>query len=215
MTLPFTPEQFLEVFRNYNTGIFPVQALLYLIALTAAYFTLAKHRWSTKIVLTILGFFWLWMGVVYHFSYFSKINSAANFMGTLFVLQGLLFIFFTRKSALKSSNDHFKIGGSLMVFFSLMMYPSISYLLGHTYPYSPTFGVPCPTTMFTLGILLMSEKRMPVGLFVIPLLWTVVATMAVFHLGMYEDIALPFAAVVSLTLLYRQAKKGRATSCNI
>jgi hypothetical protein len=39
----------------------------------------------------ILAFLWLWMGIVYHFIYFSQINPAAKFFGALFILQGLLF----------------------------------------------------------------------------------------------------------------------------
>lgn len=130
-------------------------------------------------------------------------------MGALFIFQGILFIAFISKLSLKASNDNVKITGGLMVFFSLLIYPSIGYLLGHAYPYAPTFGLPCPTTIFTLGILLMNEKRIPVALFVIPFLWSVVATTAVFYLGMYEDIALPAAAIVSLTLLYKRSKNER------
>jgi hypothetical protein len=209
MKLPFSPEQFLDVFKNYNTGVFPFQALLYLLALTATYFTIAKHRWSTNIILGILAFLWLWMGLVYHISYFSTINAAANFMGALFILQGILFIAFKDKLSVKSSNDNSKITGAVMVFFALLIYPSIGYLLGHAYPYSPTFGLPCPTTIFTFGILLMNEKKIPIRLFVIPFLWSAVATMAVFYLGMSEDVALPAAAIVSLTLLYKRGKNAQ------
>ncbi|WP_414541485.1 DUF6064 family protein [Nostoc sp. CCY0012] len=30
------------------------------------------------------------------------------------------------------------------------MYPLIGYALGRIFPTSPTFGVPCPTTIFTV-----------------------------------------------------------------
>jgi hypothetical protein len=54
------------------------------------------------------------------------------------------------------------------VVFALVLYPVIGYTFGHIYPSSPTFGLPCPTTIFTFGIFLWSDKRLPVAILVIP-----------------------------------------------
>ena len=40
MNPPFTTEQFLEVFKNYNWAVFPAQLVLYIIAAFAIYLTL-------------------------------------------------------------------------------------------------------------------------------------------------------------------------------
>lgn len=37
MKTPFTVEQFLEVFRNYNETVFPMQVIFYLISVLAIY----------------------------------------------------------------------------------------------------------------------------------------------------------------------------------
>src|SRR5688572_32215087 len=38
MKIPFTPEEFAEVFRKYNQAIFPLQGIFYLIALVAVFY---------------------------------------------------------------------------------------------------------------------------------------------------------------------------------
>jgi len=76
----------------------------------------------------------------------------------------------------------------------------MGYLLGHTYPAAPAFGLPCPTTIFTFGILFFTEKNCLVFLLIIPFLWAVIGTFAAIHLGSYEDIGL-LSAIVAIPLL--------------
>jgi len=66
MKLPFTLEQFLDVFRQYNTAVWPMQIVLILLALLTVYFSTKKKSHSDKIIVITLAFFWLWMGIVYH-----------------------------------------------------------------------------------------------------------------------------------------------------
>ena len=48
MSFPFTSEQFLHVFENYNISVWPAQVLLYLLALGAIFFALNKKGYSDK-----------------------------------------------------------------------------------------------------------------------------------------------------------------------
>jgi hypothetical protein len=92
MKLPFTTEQFLGVFTNYNETIFPLQILLYVFAGAIIYFVVRKRKGGNKRVNLILTFLWFWMGIVYHIVFFSTINKAAYVFGALFVVQaGLIF----------------------------------------------------------------------------------------------------------------------------
>lgn len=66
------------------------------------------------------------------------------------------------------------------------------------YPASPTFGLPCPTTIFTLGMLLVVRPVPPLRTLALPAPWVVVATMAALRLDMREDLGLlPALAVVA------------------
>ena len=92
MRLPFTPEEFMQIFRDYNTAVFPMQIIFYLLAITVLYYLVRKNQQSDKAISIILSFFWLWMGIVYHIIYFTTINKAAYIFGTGFIIQGLIFL---------------------------------------------------------------------------------------------------------------------------
>src|SRR6478609_5994832 len=92
--MPFTSEQFIEFFRNYNKAVFPMQIILYLVGIAAIYFAVKKYKWSERFVTATLSLLWLWMGIVYHLIFFTTINKAAYLFALLFILQSGLFIFF-------------------------------------------------------------------------------------------------------------------------
>ena len=81
-------------------------------------------------------------------------------------------------------------------------HPRIGALLGHGYPQSPSFGVaPCPTTIFTFGLLLWTDRPVPRPLLVIPLLWSLLGVSAAVSLGIKEDLGLVVAALLGTALL--------------
>jgi hypothetical protein len=71
-----------------------------------------------------------------------------------------------------------------------LLYPAVAWAGGLVYPRLPTFGVPCPTTILTAGLLLAADRPLPVVLSVIPIAWTVVGGSAAFLLGIPADLAL-------------------------
>ena len=204
MKTPFTVDQFLKVFKDYNESVFPVQLFFYLIALLAIYLIIKQNPKSNKIVVGILVFFWGWMGIVYHLTFFTVINKAAYLFGGVFILQGILFfIYGVLKDRLifRFNPDKYGITGAMLVFFALVVYPVLGYFNGHAYPSSPTFGLPCPTTIFTFGILLLTDKKCPVAILIIPFIWSIIGFMAAINFGITEDTGLLVAGLVSLPLL--------------
>ena len=199
MKLPFTPGQFLDVFRQYNVSVWPVQILLIALALVATYFSIFKKSYSDTIIVAVLALLWLWMGIAYHFIYFSSINKAAILFGSFFITQALLLCYFGFiKGSLKFqfSLNGYGIAGMSLIIFALIVYPLIGYWLGHVYPSSPTFGLPCPTTIFTFGILLFSSARIPFIVIIIPAIWSLIGFSAAVSLGMKEDTGLLIAGVI-------------------
>jgi hypothetical protein len=211
LNLPFTVEQFLEVFEKYNLAIWPMQIIAYLIGIAALFWGIKKSRYSDKIVSGILSFYWLWMGVVYHIIFFSSINKAGYIFGILFIIQGILFLIAVFKSSIsfQFKADKFAVTGSLFILYAMLIYPIIGYLLGHGYPKSPVFGVaPCPATIFTFGILLWTDRKVPKYILVLPLLWSIIGFMAAISLGIREDIGLLVSGVIgSVIILLRDRKK--------
>jgi len=210
MKLPFTLEQFLDVFRQYNIAIWPMQVVLIILALIAFYFSIRNKTYSNKIIVIILAFLWIWMSIMYHFLFFSSINKAAIAFGCLFMIQSLLFLYFgiiKNKINLRFNTDLYGVTGVILIVFALLIYPIIGYWVGHVYPSSPTFGLPCPTTIFTFGILLLSTTRIPMVIIIIPFLWALIGFSAAFSLGIKEDISLLVSGLLSIVLIiYRNNK---------
>ena len=210
MKTPFTVEQFFDVFNNYNEAVFPMQAVFYLLSLFVVYLIIKPKSGTEKIVSGVLALLWLWMGIVYHLVFFTAVNNAAYLFGAMFVLQGILFLVtgvFQSKLSFKFRFDIYGITGIALIIFALVIYPILGFFLGHVYPSSPTFGLPCPTTIFTLGILILSNKKCPAVIMVIPFLWSVIGFFAAFSFGVIEDTGLLIAGLLTLTLLLVKNKK--------
>jgi hypothetical protein len=203
--LPFTVDQFLTVFERYNTAIWPMHILAYLLGIAVLFAIVTRVRYADQFISVALACFWAWMGIVYHMMYFSAINGAAMAFGAMFVLQALLWLFFgVARPQLKFGGgiNAYALTGIALIVYAMIVYPLIGMLLGHDYPRSPSFGVaPCPTTIFTFGLLLWTSARVPKALLVIPFLWALLGFSAAASLGIREDLGLVVAGVVCVALL--------------
>jgi hypothetical protein len=205
--VPFTVREFFEVFGHYNTAIYPLQGVLILMAIAAVCFSVRPTVYSGRLVSLLLALLWLWTGVVYHIAFFSRVNPLAYLFGALFFVQAGVFLYagvWKRQLNFRFSFDRYGIAGLIIIAYALLLYPLLGWLAGHVYPNSPTFGAPCPLTIFTFGILFWADDRVPAGVMIIPLLWAVIGTSAAFMFGVLGDLALIVAGVLSLALLWRR-----------
>ncbi len=208
MDIPFTVEQFFDVFKAYNTAIWPAQVIAYLIGVGAIALAFRENRLFGRIISGILALFWIWMGVFYHMVYFSTINPAAWTFGALFVLEGLLFIVVGSIWGRLSFGFDLKpipIVGAIFILYAMVVYPLLGLALGHWYPRAPMFGVaPCPTTIFTFGLLLWAKKPVPAYVLVIPLIWSIIGTMAAISLQVPQDYGLGIAGIIGAILAIKR-----------
>ena len=214
MNTPFTMEQFFGVFAQYNTTVWPVPVVIYLLALAALFLAIRKTSYTDRVISAILALFWLWMGVVYHLTFFAAINPLAYVFGGLFILQGLLFLAsgtFGRKLSFGPELNIYGWAGGFFILYGLLIYPLLGYFLGHVYPYSPTFGLPCPTTIFTFGLLLWTNKSVPKYLLVIPVLWSFIGFGAALQWHVLEDIMLLITGLVATAMLVYRDRAGKLT----
>ena len=212
MKTPFTAEEFFEVFKDYNQAVFPMQIVFYLLSGMAIYLAIKPAARSDKIISAVLGFIWLWMGIVYHLVFFSEINRAAPVFAALFILQGILFFMFgvfQSKLSFRFRANKYGVTGMILILFALLVYPVLGYLLGHIYPSSPTFGLPCPATIYTFGILLLTERKCPVVILIIPFLWSLIGFTAAFNFGIVEDTALLVSGLLTLVMLFIRDRKNK------
>jgi hypothetical protein len=213
MKIPFTIDQFLKLFESYNLAVFPVQWLAYLLGAAVVLGILTKWTRCPQLTALILASMWIWNGAVYHIAFFSRINPLAYLFGSLFILQGLFFLWngvyrndlrFDPKWNLQT------ITGGLFVLYALGIYPLLTQLFGHGWPQSPMFGVaPCPTTIFTFGLLLMSAARISVYLLVVPLMWSLVGMSAAINLKIVADYGLIAAGLIGTGAILCRNTAGR------
>lgn len=211
MNIPFTVEQFFDVFGTYNMAIWPAQVVAYLLGIFALTMAFRETRQSGRIVSGILAIFWIWMGIFYHIAFFSDINSVAWVFGVFYIAQGLLFWFIGTiqdKLAFRFFLRPLPVIGACFIFYAMVAYPLLGISFGHSYPRVPMFGVaPCPTTIFTFGILLWAAKSVPLYLLVIPLLWSIVGMSAAVNLRVPQDYGLVVVGVIGTILLVIQNRE--------
>ena len=204
MRIPFTTDQFLDVFRQYNQAVWPAQWALHVLALIAVLLLFRDSRWAGRWISGVLAVLWLWMGAVYHLIFFRPINPAAIIFGALFVAQAALFAWagvWQGRLTFRARPEPTCVLAGLLLVYALVLYPMLGRALGHVYPAAPTFGLPCPTTLFTIGVLMLATPAVPRVLLLVPLLWVVVGTSGAVQLGMREDFGLLAAGLVAMSVL--------------
>jgi hypothetical protein len=204
MKLPFTTEQFFDLFRQYNEAVWPAQIALNLLALAALGFLAFRRETSGRAVSGILSLLWAWTGIAYHLVYFTRINKAAFVFGVLFLAGSAAFLWagvIKRRLQFSVADAPRRIVGTLLLAYGLLVYPALSILFGHGYPFMPTFGLPCPTTIFTIGMLFFLATPFPRSVAVATVLWSVVGSSAAFHFGVYQDLGLLVAGIAGIVLI--------------
>ena len=211
MKLLFSGEQFFDVFAQYNQAVWPAQILLNLIAVAAIVLLRFGGRSKDRVISSIVAFLWAWMAIAYHFAFFTRINPAAWLFGAAFIAGAFGFVW----AGVIHNGVRFHAGrgiqasiGSILIGFALVCYPILSFALGRKYPAVPTFGLPCPTTIFTLGVLLFLTRPAPRSVFFVPLVWSAVGSVAAFELGVFEDLGLLAAGVIGCIAVVFDRRTG-------
>ncbi len=209
MKTPFTTEQFFSVFERYNSVTFPAQIILLLLGIFSLHVTIFSRAGKNQTVGGLLGLFWIWMGLVYHITFFSSINPPAYIFGALFILQGIFFFWETYKR----KKIEFSYSGGIVdyiavffVVFGLFIYPIISYLLTGSFAKTISFGLPCPTTIATFGFLMLARESLSKYLVIIPSLWALVGTTAAVSFNVYQDYLLIVSAIVANIFIFSNRK---------
>jgi hypothetical protein len=212
MSLAFTQQQFFEVFSRYNEAVMPLQIGLFLLGLSAFGAMVVRRRDSDRVISAILAGLWAWMGVVYHFIYFRELNPAATLFGAMFlggagifawvgVVQGRL-VFDCESRARR-------VAGHALIAYAVVGYPLLSAILGREFPEIPTFGLPCPTTIFTIGMLAFLSAPFPRYVFAIPIAWALIGAQAALLLGVYEDLGLLVAGLAGVWLAFDSPREAK------
>jgi hypothetical protein len=86
------------------------------------------------------------------------------------------------------------------VVFALAVYPACSVLAGQRSAAFPTFGLPCPTALFTLGMLALLVPPYPRAARVAPVLCCLVGAQAAFALSVALTVNFAFLAFLDVSI---------------
>lgn len=200
MNLPFSAEEFFDLFARYNSAVWPAQVGLLALGVVALVTAAPGRLHSDRVVAAVLALLWVWMAVAYHWLHFATINPVARLFALLFAAQAVLLAWegvVSRRLEFAPARDLRTVAAAALVLYALVIYPLIGAALGHRYPATPTFGAPCPTTVFTIGLLLVAGSAR-YRVVVIPTIWAAIGSSAAFSLGVLEDLGLLVAGVAAL-----------------
>jgi Family of unknown function (DUF6064) len=219
MNPPFTIDDFLAVFAAYNDAIWPFHLVPYGLGLVTVAAIFVLRPGLVRFAFAALAVLWAFTGIGYHLMFFSRINPIAPVFAAFFVLQGILFLASAIRPGdlrLHLGQDFRSVAGLVTIVYALAIYPVMGIWAGHGLMAGPMFGVaPCPTTIFTIGILLIARGTWVIWLSIIPILWSLIGLAAAIQLGIPEDLAMPVAGVVLAGALGWQAWSNRALPTDI
>ena len=203
--MPFSAEDFFAVFARYNAAIWPLQVAACLAGALAVACLPARSRLATLTITLVLALMWAVNGVGYHWLHFADINPVARVFAALFVLQAFLLAATgprCRNLRFALAADARTVAGLALIGYAAVVYPLVGRMAGHTYPAVPVFGVaPCPTTIFTVGLLLLAPLRDVRWLWPVPLAWSGIGGSAAVLLDVPQDFGLIAAGLCGLVFV--------------
>ena len=213
MTLPFSTAAFLQVFRDYNVAIWPAQILGLILGLAALAALFQGRDTGVRIVMVVLAVLWTFVGIGYHLMFFARINPVAPAFAALCLAQAVLF----QASAIWPKDLQLVVRPNLrsttglsVILYGVLVYPILGQFEGHGGMAGPMFGVaPCPTTIFTIGLLIVARGAWVVWLSILPILWSLIGMAAAFQMDIPEDLGLPLASAALVWTLIATALQGR------
>lgn len=206
----FALGKFLITLENYNLDIWPLQIFSYVLGIAVVVIAIKRTEFSNRVISLILSFFWLWSGIVFCILYWNKSFKFAYIFGILLTIQGLIFLYgFIRQNiSFSYTGNIYSSIGILLIFYAMIGYFLIGLFIGHTYPHSFPFGlVPCPTAIFTLGILLWTDKKVPKHILIIPALLSLAGIIAIIK-TIYEDMGLLILGLLAVFLIIYRDKRA-------
>jgi hypothetical protein len=196
MKLPFTKEQFFDLFVSYNEALWPAAVALWIASAVIVALRLSAGRQHDRWISALLVTHWAWSALAYQVAFFTRINPAAWLFAALFLGQAILFfrvgVVQRRLSFVPWGHAWAPLAWGLIAY--SLAYPLINAIDHLSLLRIPTFGLPCPTTIFTAGVLMLATPR-SWTLSIVPVIWSAIGGSAAFLWGVHADVALPMAGI--------------------
>jgi hypothetical protein len=190
---------------SYNQALWPVQAVMIVVAAVLTYRVFARPGPRTDAWLkAFLSFAFLWNAVVFFLVYVR--NPISTFVGIpLFLAVAALFAIdiWAKRTAFRLPGVLWKRVLTIAWLVLVASYPVVGWaFVGHSYPRMLLPMMPCPLTVFAVALVAAAAPRADKKVFVALLPWALLALPKCFGvLDCYEDCILFASGVYGLVVL--------------
>lgn len=174
--LIFSPDAYFRLYELSNLALWPFHIPLILLSLVALYMVRLHHVLVQKALLFWLAIIWLFVGFWFLRTFYSQINTLALPLSYLFFCEAaLLFLsgFITSRTVNQESHTTTRtIGGWAIILYAYLIHPVTAIHWERSFTGIEVFAVaPDPTSIGTLGFLMLLKTRGYLYLMIIPCIW--------------------------------------------
>ncbi len=209
-------ENLLAQIGQYNQALFPfsilVPSALALMAIVLVIFSFARRdARSNALMKLFLALLYMIAGLETLYHVFLAEVIVGYIVGAVIMwVFSLLFVWdvFHKQTAFRlSSRTDLRILSLLLMIYGIFVYPLVEWVLGFTWPEMVFFGAECPSTIFTIGLLIGSIPR------VNKVIYTVLSAGAVISGGIFSMLGATFdipyfaSGICALIMLIKYRKE--------
>jgi hypothetical protein len=199
--LLFSPRTYARLHELYNVDIWPLQIVTGALGVTILALLGRRGAGPGRSIALILAACWLWIAVEFHLRRYATINWAATYFAAAFGLQALLLLWMgvlRGRIATASAVPLRRRIGLWLFLFALIAQPALALAAGRAIEVE-WFGVaPDPTTVATLGVLLLASDRIPWSAMVVPLAWCAISGAFAIALRLPDAPVMPLAGLLAV-----------------
>lgn len=196
---PYDRRGWLRLIESYQQDFTYLPWLSLLFSAILAIFIFRPRPNAPRFALVLLASSWLWCGWVFQMQYHANLNWAAPQFTWVFSAQAALLVLVTLFS--KTLSWRFEVRKyqwpSLLILLMALLYPLIGLVEGRSFSQTEWVGLmPTPTTLATLGVVILLTGRWTWLLLPIPVIWGLVSAAFTWRLELFE----PYILAVALML---------------
>ncbi len=211
--LLFSARTYYRLFELYNAEVWPIHFVALALGLALVFVAWHRGAWAAAAACTMVAACWLWVAWAFHLERFTTINWAATWYAGAFVLQGALLLVCAGLDAhagFHPARSRRGFAGWGLLLFALAGQPLAGLLLGRPWRQAEVFGLaPDPTTLATLGLLLLLKPSDPRRvtftsmLWPIPLAWCLLSGATLWAMQAADAWLMPGAALLAVAFAWQ------------
>ena len=200
--LMFAPETYYRLFARLNEAVWPLPIVMLALGTLIPLLLRSSPPWPKRLAAALLAASWLWVAWAYHLQRYAVINWAAPWFAALFAAEALLLVWIgVIRGRLhgKAADPLTRRTGLALIGLGLAAYPFLNPLMDQSWSRAEIFGIaPDPTTITTLGILLLARTNVSWLLWTGPVIWCFISGLTLWALQAPHAFLPPLAALLAV-----------------